>query len=167
MNTYAARLGVAAEGILRSLSDMQTTAGTLETADGPRLDLVGELDDAVAMLRDAHDRMGHFLTEAAEDGNAVAERIGHIARDINFRRDLGERLEACRRLFGTPTGFGNSGDSEEHAAFSEKVFSIYTMASERDVHRSILKVSAATPAMIVTTATVAADEDDSLDDMLF
>lgn len=167
MNTYAARLGVAAEGILRSLSDMQTTAGTLETADGPRLDLVGELDGAVAMLRDAHDQMGHFLTEAAEDGNAVAERIGHIARDINFRRDLGERLEACRRLFGTPTGFGNSGDSEEHAAFSEKVFSIYTMASERDVHRSILKVSAATPAMIVTTATVAADEDDSLDDMLF
>lgn len=167
MNTYAARLGVAAEGILRSLSDMQTMAGTLEAADGPRLDLVGELDSAVATLRDAHDRMGHFLTEAAEDGNAVAARIGHIARDIDFRRDLGERLEASRRLFGTPASLVEASDSEDHAAFSEQVFAIYTMASERDVHRSILKVSAATPAMIVTTAAVTAEEDDSLDDMLF
>lgn len=163
MNTYAARLGVAAEGILQSLSAMQATA-TTEDGEGTAVNLAGELDGALATLREAHGRTGHFLTEAAQNGHAVADRIGHIARDIDFRKDLGEHLETCRRLFGIGDERRGVSEDEDHAAFSERLFPVYTMAVERDVHRSILKVGAAGTG---TTATAAATGDDLFDDLLF
>lgn len=163
MNTYAARLGVAAEGILQSLSAMQATANA-KTDEAVAINLVGELDGALGTLREADDRTAHFLTEAAQNGHAVADRIGHIAHDIDFRKDLGERLETCRRLFGLTADGGVVSEDEAHADFSERLFSVYTMAAERDVHRSILRVGGATTEGGAVAATVA---DDELDDMLF
>jgi len=164
MNTYAAKLGVAAEGILNSLAEMQATADAFgETAT--RIDLGAELSGAMATLSDANTRMNHFLAEAMQNGTAVANRIGHIAREVDFRKDLGERLEACRRLFGSPEHvMTGTHQTDDHAAFSERLFSVYTMAAERDVHQSILRVGGT--GAHATTA-VAVEDSDALDDLLF
>lgn len=163
MNTYAARLGVAAEDILLRLSTMRETAAGIDIEDRDRrVDIVGEVDGAVATLREANIRTGQYLKEAAESGNAIADRIGHIARDIDFAKDLGEHLEACRRLFGNDGHLGLAADAKDHAGFSERLFAVYTMAAERDTHRAILGSSGA-PAPAATPK----DSEDLFDDVLF
>ncbi|WP_133121929.1 hypothetical protein [Pleomorphomonas carboxyditropha] len=161
MNTYAARLGVAAEDILQRLSAMRETAAGIDAEDGERrVDIVGEIDGAVATLREASQRTNHHLGEAAESGNAIAERIGHIARDIDFAKDLGEHLETCRRLFGSDDHPGPAEDAGAHAGFAERLLAVYTMAAERDIHRAILGAGNA-------PAPAAPANDDLFDDVLF
>ncbi|MBS1165245.1 MAG: mcp [Proteobacteria bacterium] len=163
MNTYAARLGVAAEDILQRLSTMRETAAGIDADNRDRhVNIVSEVDGAVATLREATAQTNLHLKEASESGNAIAERIGHIARDIDFAKDLGERLEACRRLFGSDGHLGLAKDAEEHARFSERLLAVYTMAAERDIHRAILG-SGNAPALVVETK----ESEDLFDDVLF
>ncbi|WP_370675482.1 hypothetical protein [Pleomorphomonas sp. PLEO] len=163
MNIYAARLGVAAEDILRRLSTMRETAAGIDAeAKGRKVDIGSEVDGAVATLREASARTSLHLQEAADSGNAIAERIGHIARDINFAKDLGEHLESCRRLFGSDGNLSLARDAKEHAGFSERLFAVYTMAAERDIHRAILGSNGAP-----TPTVVAKESEDLFDDVLF
>ena len=163
MNTYAARLGVAAEDILQRLSAMRESAAGIDTGNRSRhVDIVSEVDGAVATLREASTRTNLHLKEAAESSNAIAERIGHIARDIDFAKDLGEHLEACRRLFGSDGHLALAEDAKDHAGFSERLLAIYTMAAERDIHRAILGGGNA-PAL----AAAPKESEDLFDDVLF
>jgi len=142
---------------------MRETAAGIDTEDRTRhVDVVSEVDGAVATLREASTRTNLHLKEASESGNAIAERIGHIARDIDFAKDLGERLQACRRLFGSDDHLGLAQDAKEHASFSERLLAVYTMAAERDIHRAILG-SGNAPAPIVA----AKESEDLFDDVLF
>lgn len=165
MNTYAARLGVAAEDILQRLSTMRETAAGL---DGERasqsVDIVGEIDGAVATLREASARTSLHLKEAEESGHAVAERIGHIARHIDFSKDLGEHLHACHRMFGSVANAGPVESSKEYAGFSERLFAVYTMAAERDTHHAILGGS---PRTAPAPAAPPPQSEDLFDDVLF
>jgi len=168
MNTYAARLGVAAEDILQRLSAMRETAEHIDGETGGRhIDIVGEIDGAVVTLREASGRTGRFLAETAESGNAVAERIAHIARDIDFRRDLGEHLDACRRLFGGDDGRGPAADADRYAGFSERLYAVYTMAAERDIHQRILKVANAASGAPMLAPAAAPGGEELFDDVLF
>lgn len=164
MNTYAARLGVAAEEILRRLSAMREAAAGIDAeGHGQSVDIVGEVDGAVATLREASARTSLHLKEATESGNAIAERIGHIAREIDFAKDLGEHLEACRRLFGSDGHLGLAEDLKDYTGFSERLFAVYTMAAERDIHRAILgagNAPAPAPAPVK-------ESEDLFDDVLF
>lgn len=164
MNTYAARLGVAAEEILRRLSAMREAAAGIDAeGNGQSVDIVGEVDGAVATLREASARTSLHLKEATESGNAIAERIGHIAKEIDFAKDLGEHLEACRRLFGSDGHLGLAEDLKDYTGFSDRLFAVYTMAAERDIHRAILGAgNAPTP-----TVAPAKDSEDLFDDVLF
>ncbi len=164
MNTYAARLGVAAEDILQRLSAMRENAAGIETQGEDRqVDIVSEVDGAVATLREASARTNVHLKEATESGNAIAERIGHIARDIDFAKDLGEHLEACRRLFGSEGHLGLAEDAKDHTSFSERLLAVYTMAAERDIHRAILGAGNAP----VVSVVAANESEDLFDDVLF
>ncbi len=164
MNTYAARLGVAAEEILRRLSAMREAAAGIDAeGSGQSVDIVGEVDGAVATLREASARTSLHLKEATESGNAIAERIGHIAKDIDFAKDLGEHLETCRRLFGSDGHLGLAENLKDYTGFSERLFAVYTMAAERDIHRAILGAGNA-PAPAVAPAK---DSEDLFDDVLF
>lgn len=163
MNTYAARLGVAAEDILQRLSTMRETAEGIDgNHGGARVDIVGEIDGAVTTLREANVRTSLHLKEAEESGNAVVERIGHIARHIDFSKDLGEHLHACHRMFGSSDTIAPAENTKDYADFSERLFAVYTMAAERDIHRSVLGWSGA-PA----SAVPAKENEDLFDDVLF
>lgn len=163
MNTYAARLGVAAEDILQRLSTMRETAAGIDSETGERhVDIVGEIDAAVATLREVSVSTSHFLKEAAESGNAVAERIGHIARDVDFSKDLGEHLEACSRLFGRQDSGRSAEGAKDCAGFSDRLFAVYTMAAERDVHHAVLGSGSAS-----SIAPAPKTDEDLFDDVLF
>lgn len=166
MNTYAARLGVAAEDILGRLSTMRESTRAVDAGKAGGGDLVGELDGTVASLREVNMRMATFLAETEDNGHRVAERIGHIARDIDFRKDLGEHLEACRRLFGGNDDLTPVSHAEEFAAFSERLMPIYTMAAERTVHNAILRSGGSTLAAPVAAPAATSSADD-FDDVLF
>ncbi|MCM5553246.1 hypothetical protein [Pleomorphomonas sp. NRK KF1] len=163
MNTYAARLGVAAEDILQRLSTMrETSAGIDAERESRRVDIVGEIDGAVATLREANVRTSLHLKEAEESGNAVADRIAHIARHIDFSKDLGEHLHACHRMFGSNDNLAPVENPGDHEAFSKRLFAVYTMAAERDIHQTILGGSMRAP-----PAAPATESEDLFDDVLF
>ncbi len=163
MNTYAARLGTAAEDILQRLSTMREAANGIDAErESHHVDIASELDGAVATLREASARTSLYLKEAEESGNAVADRIAHIARHIDFSKDLGEHLHACHRMFGSNDNISPVERSKDHESFSERLFAVYTMAAERDIHQTILGGSAPTP-----LAAPAQESVDLFDDVLF
>jgi methyl-accepting chemotaxis protein len=164
MNTYATRLGVAAEGILGCLSAMDKTAAEI-ASQADTVDLVSELDGAMLTLREASGRTDRAIAETARNGNAAAERIGRIAAELDFRHGLGDLLDECRVLFGSAAALtGAPATDPAFADFSGRLYRLYTMAGERDVHRRVLAVGLPSETAPAPTAAAA---DSLLDDALF
>jgi methyl-accepting chemotaxis protein len=142
MNTAAERLGNTAEGILGRVADIRTQADRLSGGEA-RQNIASELDDVTATLRSANASTGSQLDVISRRGSAVVARIGRIVDDLDFGRSLGESLAECAsalRLDGyVATASRIDVDSDSIRKFSKYQYDFYTMASERDVHISILE----------------------------
>jgi hypothetical protein len=71
----------------------------------------------------------------------VTTRIESIAHALDFSRSLGETLAECERDLRRghmPAGAYHGADSPLIQTFSERIFPIYTMRSEREIHASII-----------------------------
>ncbi|WP_237152209.1 hypothetical protein [Oryzibacter oryziterrae] len=167
MNTYAARLGVAAEGILSRLAAMQQAAAAIDASGEAPEGLVGQIDAAAAALRQASQLTDRHMLEVTRNSDAVADRIGRIAGEVDFRHGLGEALEDCCKMFGPGAVFARTGGFDARLKdFSIQLYRVYTMASERDIHRDILPLGLEEVAQS-TKVNKAIDDDDNFDDALF
>lgn len=165
MNNYATRLGSAAEAILDRLTSMERATAGIGGDEG-RVDLAGDLDFASDTLRGVCDVAIRHLSDVTTNGSVVSERIGKIVSTLDFRSDLGNHLEDCRRYFSNARGAEGLTDPRL-AEFSARLFDVYTMASERDIHRALLPIGlSAAPDSSVGASEAAADYD-TLDDALF
>jgi hypothetical protein len=165
MNNYASRLGVAAESILSRLGAMRQAAAELGATGAPQ-GLAGDLDTAEATLRQAALSIRNHIETVKENGHAVAERIGRIAGELDFRSELGERLEKCRQTLSTLPAEACPDDSRL-AEFSSRLYAVYTMASERDIHLANLSVPGADLVVPGTTKVETGTDEGLFDDVLF
>ncbi|MBD1544716.1 hypothetical protein [Roseibium aggregatum] len=144
---FAEKLGTFADDILRQLSGMEQSASRLEDTDtDERGALSNGLDEAIVFLRRANEKMEHHLAELSRHGEAAAGTISRIAGELDFNSDLGTLLQETATFLKPQSGSASACEAEADprlAEFSERLFALYTMASERDVHQSVIPVDAA------------------------
>jgi len=167
---FAEKLGAYADDILRQLNAMEQSASCLEETEAGEHGALSEgLGNASMMLREANERMDLQLAELTRHGEAAAETIDGIADQLDFNSGLGALLQETALLLKSPTapaGASEPGDDPRLAEFSERLFPLYTMASERDVHQSIIPVASA-PIEGSDGGAAATDDEDLFEDALF
>ncbi len=147
LSTYAERLGTSAAGVLQRLSKMKDAASMLGFGDGSEHgNLKAELEGAAEALREISLRTDHHLEEMSHYGDAIAQRIGGMAHELDFQSNLTEALVACGDMLKSidRSALNASLASSLIGSFSTELYQIYTMASERDVHREIIPTIAMT-----------------------
>ncbi len=171
LSTYAERLGVSSAGVLQRLSKMKEAATMLSFAEDDGHDeLRRELEGAASVLSEIACRTDRHQDEMLHHGEAVSERIGQLAHELDFRSNLGDALAASAAMLESVTGHATLEDQNLSvvATFSDQLYPLYTMESEREIHRGILTVTHPYTAKtrddcIHTTQT----DDELFDDALF
>lgn len=171
LSTYAERLGVSAAGVLQRLSKMKEAATMLSFAeDSGHDELEAQIEGAAAVLSDIAARTDRHQEEMLRHGEAVSQRIGQFANELDFQSNLGDALTSSAAMLESIIHFAIKPETDQPlvTSFSERLYPLYTMASERDIHRGILPVSHANTEMTRTACNKADQSDDELfEDALF
>jgi len=172
LRIFAAKLDESADHIVTGLSALEGAASSIasgQEAGGPRLD--ERLSGAVASLRSAANVMEGELATLSEHGREVASKITLMIGKLDFEHDLGETLVRCATVLEDVAGMeiANIDDiAELIAPLDRKIFKLYTMVQERNVHRAIIPAieEEAAPAAAAASA-AAGDDEDLFADALF
>ncbi|WP_323688688.1 hypothetical protein [Rhizobium sp. AN83] len=107
------------------------------------------------------------LQDLATEGQAVFSRISAAVIKLDFESELGDVLKECHHV-ASGLAAGGAGDisgfAEKIQPFSARIYKIYTMAQERDVHLRYLPVDLASGQKAPATVE---DDDDLFADALF
>ena len=172
MRVFAGKLETPADAIVEELQRVETaTQQLVQQGQGLSADLAGPLDQALQAVRHAKTQMDSGMDALAEEGQAVFSRISSAVVTLDFESELGDTFnECCQIAAQLSEGFDAdvSGFSQKIEPFSTRVYKLYTMAQERDVHVRYLPAavsSSRTPAAVSTTS--ASEDDDLFADALF
>ncbi len=137
LRIFADKLESPADSIVSNLHRIESVIGNLMTADRSAGDLPEPLNDALEAISRAKGQMEMGLDDLATEGQAVFSRISAAVIKLDFESELGDVLNECRQVAGELV----SGDAPDISAFAEKIqpfsariYKLYTMAKERDVH---------------------------------
>ncbi|MES5048299.1 chemotaxis protein [Rhizobium nepotum] len=146
LRVFADKLESPADSIVADLHRIENVIGNLMTADRSAGDLPEPLNDALEAISRAKGQMEMGLDDLATEGQAVFSRISAAVIKLDFESELGDVLNECRQVAGELV----SGDAPDISAFAEKIqpfsvriYKLYTMAQERDVHLRYLPVDLA------------------------
>ncbi|MBB3457851.1 hypothetical protein FHT86_006169 [Rhizobium sp. BK313] len=169
LRIFAAKLDDSADAIVSGLASLETAAGRVassQEASDHRLD--ERLISAVDTIRAAANIMDGELETLSAHGREVANKIMLSIGKLDFQRDLGETLANCADTLDDMAGsdIADVSDLEEIiASLSARIFKIYTMAQERNVHRDIIAMDdSAAPAAAAPAQT---NDEDLFADALF
>jgi hypothetical protein len=169
LRIFAAKLDDSADAIVSGLASLETAAGRVassQEASDHRLD--ERLISAVDTIRGAANIMDGELETLSAHGREVANKIMLSIGKLDFQRDLGETLANCADTLDDMAGsdIADVSDLEEIiASLSARIFKIYTMAQERNVHRDIIAMDdSAAPAAAAPAQT---NDEDLFADALF
>ncbi|OWV81512.1 chemotaxis protein [Rhizobium sp. R634] len=170
LRIFAGKLDDSADAIVNGLPALEAAAGRVApAADGEAGGLGESLTSAVGNIRSAANSMESELKVLAENGREVATKISLLIGKLDFQHDLGDVLARCADLLENTAGTDVADISdltETIAPLDRKIFKLYTMVQERNVHRGIIPASeeaAAAPA----EAPKAEDDEDLFADALF
>lgn len=171
MRIFAAKLETPADAIVEELQRVETTTQQLALAGhGLSADLVAPLNEALESVRHAKTRMESGIDALAQEGQAVFSRISSAVVTLDFQSELGNTFnECCQIAAELSQGFSAdvTGFSEKIEPFSLRVYKLYTMSQERDIHLRFLPANASTSSAASATQPAAADDDDLFADALF
>lgn len=171
MRVFAGKLETPADAIVEELHRVETTTQQLaKEGRGLSADLAAPLNEALESVRHAKTQMETGIEALAEEGQAVFSRISAAVVTLDFQSELGNTFnECCQIAAQLSQGFNAdvSGFSEKIEPFSLRVYKLYTMAQERDIHLHFLPASAATSSAAPASQPAAADDDDLFADALF
>ncbi|KQM86268.1 hypothetical protein ASE67_10530 [Sphingomonas sp. Leaf23] len=163
VDIYAHSLGNAMRGIgqpIRELSDVNTLLADKRGAEGEG-DMGGKLSQALVVIREGCQRTDMAVREGGDDARQLIELLAIAGDEIGAELELGATMrQAAIVLSATPPVDALSDDAT--AALGEllpRIFALYTMAQERDVH------TANVPAAFAVASAVVEEDDD--DDGLF
>lgn len=163
LRVFADRLEGPAEGIVVKMQEIESAKVTLTSAGKIAIDSDGHpLEEARLAVDNAAEEMSSGLAALSSEGANVFVSIDKAIRTLDFRSDLGDVLDDCLGIAASahcdqdaPIAEGNSPIDQ----LSARIFKIYTMAHERDIHQRFLPVSQTIPA--------AESASDAGDDVLF
>ncbi|MBW9116294.1 chemotaxis protein [Rhizobium cauense] len=170
LRIFAGKLDESADAIVNGLPALEAAAGRIAPASTQNGGGLGEnLTSAVASIRAAADTMEDELKVLSEHGREVASKISLLIGKLDFQRDLGDVLARCADVLEDVAGaeIADISDiSDLVAPLDRKIFKLYTMVQERNVHRDIIPATEEPVAAVVETAK-AEDDEDLFADALF
>lgn len=174
MRVFAGKLETPADAIVDELHRVETTTKELaQQGRGLSGDLAAPLNEALSTIREAKTQMESGIDALAEEGQAVFSRISSAVVSLDFESELGDTFKQCCEIAAQmPQGFNAdvSGFADKINPFTSRVFKLYTMSQERDIHLRFLPANASSSSSAPAAAshsTAAADDDDLFADALF
>lgn len=167
LRTFAGRLEDPANSVMTNMQEVKSVAGALlKTQDDTQAqDVVSPLREALDAIKEASQTMDAGLQGVTEQGGAVFGRIMAAVKSLDFESQLGVVLEDSADIArsvmeqqGVPDAIPPVID-----VVAGKIFAIYTMVQERQIHLALLPGSAAE----TMEAPVSQTDDDFLEDALF
>ncbi|MDK4704007.1 hypothetical protein PH562_17285 [Rhizobium sp. CNPSo 4062] len=110
-------------------------AGEEENSSG----LGTHIDTALAHIGEVGASMDLNVQELRRCGEARTSQVADVIKGLDFRAGVVETLASCMKEAGrTRSAFvDTTGLEAPVAAISERIFKIYTMAAEREIHAAI------------------------------
>jgi hypothetical protein len=166
---FAEKLEEPANKVLGELQHFEHAADTLtQDRDAAGGDVSQPLNEALAAIRQVSSRMDASIGEFEREGQEVFSKVSAAIGTLDFESELGEVLDDCVQA-ANELGELAEGDisdlSAEVASLSSRIFRIYTMASERDIHQAYFPMDAIAET-VAAPAKVESDED-LFEDALF
>ncbi len=168
LRVFADKLESPADSIVADLHRIESVITNLKTAENRSAgDLREPLNEALEAISHAKGQMETGLQDLATEGQAVFSRISAAVIKLDFESELGDVLKECHQV-ASGLAAGGAGDisglAEKIQPFSTRIYKIYTMAQERDVHLRYLPVDLAPGQKAPATVE---DDDDLFADALF
>ena len=169
LRVFADKLETPADSIVADLHRIESAIeGLMADKNRNAGDLREPLNEALAAVGSAKTQMETGLQDLATEGQAVFSRISAAVVKLDFESELGNVLEECRQV-ADELAVGGGKDittfADKIQPFSSRIYKLYTMAQERDVHMRYLPVDLAPEQK--KAAAAAADDDDLFADALF
>ncbi len=171
LRIFAGKLDDSADAIVNGLPALEASAGRVAPAAGTKNGGLAEsLTSAVGTIRSAANLMEDELKVLAEHGREVATRINLLIGKLDFQHDLGDVLARCADVLETVAGdqIADISDiAEAIAPLDRRIFKLYTMVQERNVHRDIIPATEETTAAAPAEPAKAQSDEDLFEDALF
>ncbi|ARO25595.1 chemotaxis protein [Rhizobium sp. S9] len=163
LRIFAGKLDESADAIVNGLPALEAAAGRVAPATDAAAGGLGEsLTSAVGNIRSAANVMENELKVLAENGREVATKIGQLIGKLDFQHELGDVLARCANVLEDVAGTDVADISdfaEAIAPLDRKIFKLYTMIQERNIHRDIIPASEESIPAPAETAKAESDED--------
>ncbi|MEZ2127976.1 MULTISPECIES: chemotaxis protein [unclassified Sinorhizobium] len=169
LRIFAAKLDESADALVTGLAELEKAAGRIapvQEANAKGLD--ERLSFAIDNIRSAANTTEEELAVLSEHGREVASKIGLSISKLDFQHDLGDVLARCADELNDLAGpdFADISDLADHLGpLDQKIFKLYTMVQERNVHRGIL--AAGEESVVAAEPTKSDDDEDLFADALF
>ncbi|MGK9054394.1 type VII secretion target [Neorhizobium petrolearium] len=166
LRNFAGQLDETAEKILTELQALEAAANKLiGVQDGEEEECLDQrLEKALENIRAVGDRMDAQMAALGEQSRtAVGEMDASLAR-LNFNAELGEVLRTCaEEMEIVEEVFQAPGLEDALADVGGRIFRLYTMVAERELHAEVL----GTAPPVEAPAVAAAMSDEDIEDALF
>lgn len=142
LRVFAAKLDESADALVTGLAILEKAAGQIapvQEANAKGLD--ERLSFAIDNIRSAANTIEEELAVLSEHGREVASKIGLSISKLDFQHDLGDVLARCADALNDLAGADIADISDladDLGPLDQKIFKLYTMVQERNIHRDIL-----------------------------
>lgn len=170
LRNFAGKLEAPADAVVEEMRRVETAAAALTASEEGDVAALGvPLADARAAIATVSSEMNQSIAALAEEGNAVFGRISSAVQALDFQSNLGEVLEGCVMIAGDMAAVmaGREDPVTGHGVdeLSQRIYAIYTMAQERDIHLNVFP--AGVPDAPAAPAASATSDEDFFEDALF
>lgn len=143
LRNFAGKLEAPADAVVEEMRLVETAAAALSAAqEGDVTSLGAPLADARQAIATVSAEMDQSIDALAEEGNAVFGRIASAVQALDFQSNLGDVLEGCVMIAGDMAA-GADASSAGAEELGRRIYAIYTMAQERDIHLAFFPAGAA------------------------
>ncbi len=171
MRVFAGKLETPADAIVEELQRVEAATRTLvQQGQGLSQDFSAPLNQALEAIRTARGRMEEGMDALASEGQAVFSRISAAVVTLDFQSELGATFnECCGIAAQLPEGFSPdlSAFTDTIDSLTARIYKLYTMAQERDIHLRYLPSASLAAAPSQAAAAQSTDDDDLFADALF
>lgn len=171
MRVFAGKLETPADAIVEDLQRVEAATHTLvQQGQGLSQDFTAPLTEALEAIRGARSQMEHGMEALAAEGQAVFSRISAAVVTLDFESELGSTFnECCGIAAQLSEGFDAnvSAFADRIEGLATRVYKLYTMAQERDIHVRYLPAATASSTASSEAAAKVEDDDDLFADALF